>query len=123
MVLARKSTTPFAERQWGNRPRAVAFTAKVQRRRGLPMRIQIALLAAAALGAAACTEAEQDNAQADANEAGSALQEEAAQVGSAIKAGAKEVAQEIDEGTDRLAQEAEEQEAETAADARSNDGR
>jgi nitrate/nitrite-specific signal transduction histidine kinase len=77
-------------------------------------------LAALALGAAACTEAEQDDAQADANEAGASLREEAAQVGSAIEAGAEEVAQEIDEGTDRLAQEADEQEAETAADARGN---
>jgi hypothetical protein len=85
--------------------------------------ISLAAIAALALGAAGCTEAEQDDAQADANEAGASLQEEAAQVGSAIEAGAKEVAQEIDEGTDRLAQEADEQEAETAADARGNDGR
>ena len=85
--------------------------------------IAVAALTALALGAAGCTEAEQDNAQADTNEAGASLKEEAAQVGSAIEAGAKEVAQEIDEGTDRLAQEADEQEAETAADARGNDGR
>ena len=54
------------------------------------MRIQTATLAAVAalsLGAAACSPAEQDEAQADANEAGAALQEEAAQVGSAIAAG------------------------------------
>ncbi|MBW8304321.1 MAG: hypothetical protein K0M78_10340 [Brevundimonas sp.] len=92
----------------------------------------IALSAVVALGA--CTETEQDNAQADANEAaantgdaaedaGASLQEEAAQVGSAIEAGAKEVAQEIDEGTDRLAQEADEQEAETEADRRGNPAR
>ncbi len=88
------------------------------------MRIHIAVLAALALGAAACTEAEQDNAQADANEAaedtGSALKEEAAQVGSAIAAGAGEVAQEIDESTDRLAEEADEQKAETQTDAKGN---
>ena len=81
-------------------------------------------LTALALGAAGCTEAEQDNVQAETNEAaaetGDSLQEEAAQVGSAIEAGAKEVAQEIDEGTDRLAEEADEQEAETAADTRGN---
>ena len=67
------------------------------------MRIQTATLAAVAalsLGAAACSPAEQDEAQADANEAGAALQEEAAQVGSAIAAGAGEVAQEVDEATD-----------------------
>lgn len=83
--------------------------------------IIIAGLSVFAIGGAACTEAEQDDAQADANEAGAELREEAAQVGSAIEAGAKEVAQEIDEGTDRLAQEADEQEAETAADARGNE--
>lgn len=82
--------------------------------------IVIATLSALALGAAGCTEAEQDETQADANDAGASLQEEAAQVGSAIEAGAKEVAQEIDEGTDRLAQEADEQEAETEADRRGN---
>ena len=86
--------------------------------------IAVAALTALALGAAACSEAEQDNVQAETNEAaaetGDSLQEEAAQVGSAIEAGAKEVAQEIDEGTDRLAEEADEQEAETAADTRGN---
>ena len=88
------------------------------------MRIRIAALTAVAalsLGAAACTEAEQDNAEADVNEAGAALKEEASQVGSAIAAGAGEVAQEIDEGTDRLAQEAEEQKADTAADEKGNE--
>lgn len=98
------------------------------------MRIQIAALtalAALSLGAAACTPAEQDNAQADANEAatdtgqaageaGASLKEEAAQVGSAIAAGAGEVAQEIDEGTDRLAEEADEQKAETRTDEKGN---
>lgn len=91
------------------------------------MRIHIAALtavAALALGAAACTEAEQDKAQTETSEAaedtGSALEEEAAQIGTAVKAGASEVAQEIDEGTDRLAQEADEQEAETKADAKGN---
>ena len=87
------------------------------------MRIQTATLAAVAalsLGAAACSPAEQDEAQADANEAGAALQEEAAQVGSAIAAGAGEVAQEVDEATDELAQEADEQKAETATDKKGN---
>jgi len=98
------------------------------------MRMHVAALsaiAALALGAAACTEAGQDNARTDADaaaartgeateDAGSALKEEAAQIGSAVKAGAKEVAQEIDETTDRLAVEADKQEAETARDTRGN---
>ena len=87
------------------------------------MRIRIAALSALsalALGAAACSEPEQETAEANTEEAGAALQEEAAQVGSAIAAGAGEVAQEIDEGTDRLAEEADEQEAETARDTRGN---
>ena len=91
------------------------------------MRIRIAAtaaFAALALGAAACTEAEQDTAQTETNEAaadtGSAIEEEAAQVGSAIAAGAGEVAQEIDEGTDRLAEEADEQKAETQRDTKGN---
>lgn len=63
------------------------------------MRIRIAALAAVsalALGAAACSEPEQETAEANTEEAGAALQEEAAQVGSAIAAGAGEVAQEVD---------------------------
>ena len=87
------------------------------------MRIRTATLAAVAvltLGAAGCNEAEQDNAQAEADEAGASLEEEAQQVGSAVAAGAREVAQEIDEGTDRLAQEAEEQKAETETDTKGN---
>ena len=92
-----------------------------------------ALLAAAAFGltVAACTPAEQDKAQADANnaaaetgqtaeKAGSAIAEEASQVGSAVAAGAKEAAQEVDESTDALARKADEQEAETARDEKGN---
>lgn len=93
--------------------------------------IALAAVATLAFGMVACTENEQDAAQADANEAAAetevaveraadALGEEAAQVGSAISAGAKEVAQEVDEATDNLARDADEQEAETAADARGN---
>lgn len=87
------------------------------------MRIQtltLAAVAALSLGAAACSPAEQDDAQEDANEAGAALKEEAAQVGSAIAAGAGEVAQEVDEATDDLAREANEQKAETATDEKGN---
>ncbi len=92
------------------------------------------LLAAAAflsLGAAACTEAEKDQTEANteaaadrtgdaASEAGANLKEEAQQVGSAIAAGAREAGQEIDEATDRMAVEADEQKAETQADTRGN---
>ena len=87
------------------------------------MRIRIAALSALsalALGAAACSEPEQETAEANTEEAGAALQEEAAQVGSAIAAGAGEVAQEVDEATDELAQEADEQKAETRADQQGN---
>ena len=83
------------------------------------MRIQtltLAAVSALALGMAACTPAEQD----EANEAGAALKEEAAQVGSAIAAGAGEVAQEVDEATDDLAARADDQKAETATDEKGN---
>ena len=76
-----------------------------------------------AMGAAACTPAAQNDAdaagektEAAAADAGSAIKEEAGQVGSAIAAGAKEAAQEVDEATDTLAAKADEQKAETAAD-------
>ena len=87
------------------------------------MRIRTASLAAVAalaLGAAACTPAEQENAEDNTESAGAALKEEAAQVGSAIEAGAKEAAQEVDEATDALAEKADEQKAETATDAQGN---
>jgi hypothetical protein len=87
------------------------------------MRTRIAALTAVAvltLGVAACSEPEQENAEATTEEAGASLQEEAAQVGSAIAAGAGEVAQEIDEGTDQLAVKAEEQKAETKTDEKGN---
>lgn len=96
------------------------------------MRIALtAAVSALALGAAACTPSEQDNAQADVNEAaaetgdaaqdaGAVIKEEAAQVGSAIAAGAREAGQEIDEATDKLAEKADDQQAETAADEKGN---
>lgn len=87
------------------------------------MRIQtvtLAVVATLALGMAACSPAEQDEAQADANDAGASIQEEAAQVGSAIAAGAGEVAQEVDEATDELAEKADDQKAETATDEKGN---
>ena len=87
------------------------------------MRIQtitLAAVAALALGMAACSPAEKDEAQADANDAGASIQEEAAQVGSAIAAGASEAAQEVDEATDELANKADDQKAETATDEKGN---
>lgn len=82
--------------------------------------LTLAAVAAMTLGMAACSPAEQDEAQAEANEAGAALKEEAAQVGAAIVAGAGEAAQEVDEATDELAAKADEQEAETANDEKGN---
>jgi len=82
--------------------------------------LTLAAVATLALGMTACSPAEQDDAQADANDAGAAVQEEAAQVGSAIAAGAGEVAQEVDEATDKLAEKADEQKAETATDTKGN---
>ena len=91
----------------------------------------LSIVAATALtlgGLAACSQPQQDEAQAEMNEAGNdaeaavdgvntaEVREEAAQLGTAIEAGAREVAQEIDQGTDRLAAEAEEQRAETHAE-------
>jgi hypothetical protein len=84
------------------------------------MRTHIAVLAALALGVVACSEPEQEKAEATTEEAGASLKEEAAQVGSAIAAGAGEVAQEVDEATDELAQEAEEQKVETKTDEKGN---
>lgn len=91
----------------------------------------LAAVAALALGAAACTPAEQDKVQADANEAaartgeaaqeaGTVVKEEASQVGSAVAAGAGEAAQEVDETTDALARRADQQKAETHADTTGN---
>ncbi len=116
-----------------NLPRASAFTAKVHIEE-TAMRIRtlsLAAVAALTLGAAACSEADQDAAEANTEEAaadagaatekaGDALAEEASQLGDAIEAGAKEAAQEVDEATDRLQKEAAEQEAETATDAQGN---
>jgi hypothetical protein len=128
----RRGLTSTATR---NRRRPAAFTAKVHRSKGeYPMHIRIpalAALAAVSIGAAACSQPEQDAAQADAHEAaadtgqaaeaaGASLQEEAAQVGSAIAAGASEVAQEVDEATDNLDRKADAQKAETAADTKGN---
>ena len=94
----------------------------------IPSLLAVAVLA---LGVAACSQAEQDNAQTDVNaaaadtgqaaeKAGDSLKEEAAQVGSAIAAGATEAAQEVDEATDSLARKADEQKAETATDTTGN---
>lgn len=95
-----------------------------------PYWMSLTAAGALALGLAACTEPQQERAEADAEYAGEAvemraggtgaeLREEAVQVGEAIEAGAREAAQEVDQATDRLAQEAREQRAETRADDRS----
>lgn len=91
------------------------------------MRIFLAAVSVAALSlTAACTQAGQDNAQADANEAasktstaaqeaGASLKEEAQQVGSAVAAGARDAAQAVDRRTDELARDAERRRAEDEA--------
>ena len=63
----------------------------------------LAAVAVLALGAAACSEAEQDRTDARAD-----------------AAGAREAAQEVDEATDEMARDADRQKAETAADNRGN---
>ncbi|HEV7353413.1 MAG TPA: hypothetical protein VGN74_09840 [Brevundimonas sp.] len=97
---------------------------------------RIAIVTAAALlalGAAACTPAEEERAEAEAAETGQELEtgaerfgaavgEEAAQVGAAIEAGAREAGQEIDQATDAMAEEATETRAELDARAEAERG-
>lgn len=71
-----------------------------------------------ALGAAACTEAEQENAQADAAVAGEKVGEVAAETGEVLEAGAMKAAQAVEKGAGKVADTLEETQAEAAAQGR-----
>ena len=86
-----------------------------------PMRIRNLTLAAVsvlALGATACTQAEQNQAQADAQVAGDKAAEVAAQTGEAIEAGAMKTAQAVEESAGNIARDLEAKQAEAAAQGR-----
>lgn len=83
-------------------------------RRFLPL----AAVAALSLGAVACTEAEQDEAQADANQAVDKAGDVAAEAGEVIESGAMKAAQAIESGAGKAADELEENQAEAAAEGR-----
>lgn len=85
------------------------------------MRIRIAALTAVAalsLGAAACTQAEQDEAQADANAAADTAGDVAAQAGEVIESGAMKAAQATEEVAGNAADKLEDNQAEAAAEGR-----
>ncbi|KAK0360585.1 hypothetical protein LTR94_026745 [Friedmanniomyces endolithicus] len=78
----------------------------------------LALVAALSLGAAACTQSEQDTAEAHAEAAADRTGEVAAQAGEVIESGAMKTAQAVEKGADRVAGELEENQAEAAAEGR-----
>lgn len=85
------------------------------------MRIRIAALTAVAalsLGAAACTQAEQQDAKADAAVAGEKAGDVAAQAGEVIESGAMKAAQATENVAGKAADKLEENQAEAAAEGR-----
>lgn len=83
------------------------------------MRLQIISLAAAlALGAAACTPAEQQEAEANAEVAGDRAGEVAAEAGEVIESGAMKAARAVEEGAGNVAERLEDNQAEAAAEGR-----
>lgn len=83
------------------------------------MRIQTVTLAAIlALGAAACTPAEQDEAEANAEVAADRAGEVAAEAGEVIESGAMKAARAVEEGAGKVAERLEDNQAEAAAEGR-----
>lgn len=64
------------------------------------MRFVLALVAAATLGLAACSPAEQNAAESDAEQAGEAVEEAAHETGEAIEGAVNDVATEVEHATD-----------------------
>jgi hypothetical protein len=75
----------------------------------------LAATAALALGAAACTQSEQDKAEVHAEAAADRTGEVAAQAGEVIESGAMKAAQAVETGAGKAANELEENQAEAAA--------
>lgn len=83
------------------------------------MRIHIAVAAAIlALGAAACTPAEQEEAETNVEVAGDRAGEVAAEAGEVIESGAMKAARAVEEGAGDVAAQLEENQAEAAAEGR-----
>ncbi|MDY6922792.1 MAG: hypothetical protein SWI22_02385 [Pseudomonadota bacterium] len=85
------------------------------------MRIQtitLSALAALSLGAAACTPAEQEEAEANAEVAGDRAGEVAAEAGEVIESGAMKAARAVEEGAGNVADHLEDNQAEAAAEGR-----
>ncbi|MBU1384474.1 MAG: hypothetical protein KKG14_05205 [Alphaproteobacteria bacterium] len=83
------------------------------------MRIHIAAAAAIlAMGVAACTPAEQQEAEANAEVAGDRAGEVAAEAGEVLESGAMKAARAVEEGAGNVADKLEENQAEAAAEGR-----
>lgn len=83
------------------------------------MSVRILALASAAvltLGAAACTQAETDKAEVQAEQAGDKAQDLAAQAGEVAEAGAMKAAQAVETGAGKVADKLESNQAEAAAE-------
>jgi len=78
----------------------------------------VAAASTLALGMAACTEAEQQETEANAEQAGDAIGDAAAEAGEVIESGAMAAANAVEEGAGNLASELEENQAEAAAEGR-----
>ena len=78
----------------------------------------LAFAAVLALGAAACTQAEQENAEVKAEQAGEQAQDAAAQAGEVVEAGAMKAAQAVEKGASAVADKLEDNQAEAAAEGR-----
>ena len=76
----------------------------------------LALVAALALGAAACTQAETNEAKQDAAVAGEQTKDAAAQAGEVVESGAMKAAQAVQTGAGKVADHLEENQAEAAAE-------
>lgn len=82
------------------------------------IRTTTALAAVLALGAAACTQAEQETAEVKAEQAGEQAQDAAAQAGEVVEAGAMRAAQAVEKGAGAVADKLEDNQAEAAAEGR-----
>ncbi len=112
---------PASSHHFRNPPPFPALTAKVQRGRGYSMRIQtitLAAIAAMSLGMAACSPAEQQEAEANAEVAGDRAGEVAAEAGEVIESGAMKAARAVEDGAGNVAARLEENQAEAAAEGR-----
>jgi hypothetical protein len=80
--------------------------------------LSLAAVAVLTLGAAACTQAETDTAEADVEAAGDRAGEVAAEAGEVLESGAKKTAQAVEAGAGDLADRLEDNQREAAAEGR-----